>query len=91
MASRQHQDSLRWLHRVSRLMLQGRRQARLKDRKGVPARRNLQRQQLLKTIMDGSPMPPEGWLSSKPSGALFWRALRWGGPGIALGWWLSQH
>ncbi|QNJ20222.1 hypothetical protein SynA1825c_01921 [Synechococcus sp. A18-25c] len=36
-------------------------------------------------------MDPDGlsWLQSKERGARFWRGLRWGGPGLLLGWWLA--
>jgi len=70
-------------------MLQGQRQERLaRSSQALQARRSRQRQHLARQIME---MPLEGWLRPQPSGEWLWRALRWGGPALALGWWLSQR
>ncbi|KGG26024.1 hypothetical protein EV13_2801 [Prochlorococcus sp. MIT 0702] len=54
----------------------------------VAARRSKQRRHLARQILE---IPSEQLLRSKSSGEWTWRALRWGGPGVALGWWLSQR
>ncbi|MCH2566263.1 MAG: hypothetical protein MKZ93_06655 [Prochlorococcus sp. ALOHA_A2.0_51] len=88
MVTRPRQVQLRWLHGLSRLMLLGQRQDRLKrSPKMLAARRSKQRRQLARQILE---IPSEQWLRPKSSGEWIWRALRWGGPGVALGWWLSQ-
>ncbi|KGG24878.1 hypothetical protein EV12_2753 [Prochlorococcus sp. MIT 0701] len=67
----------------------GQRQDRLKrSPKMVAARRSKQRRHLARQILE---IPSEQLLRSKSSGEWTWRALRWGGPGVALGWWLSQR
>ncbi len=89
MAIRPRKIPLRWLHSVSTLMLMGHRQARLaRSPQLLAARRSKQRQHLARQIME---IASEGWLRPKSSGDWLWRALRWGGPGVALGWWLSQR
>ncbi|HGY5535694.1 MAG: hypothetical protein AB8A40_00670 [Prochlorococcus sp.] len=89
MARKPRQIPLRWLHGVSRLMLQGQRQERLaRSSQALQARRSRQRQHLARQIVE---MPLEGWLWPQPSGGWLWRSLRWGGPALALGWWLSQR
>ena len=30
------------------------------------------------------------WLLTPERGQRFWRALRWGGPALVLGWWLTR-
>ena len=76
---------LRWLHRASRLLLQGQCQAR--TRAGVAARRWLQRGKLATNLISE---PPVGWTLPTTSGERFWRALRFGGAGFALAWVLAQ-
>jgi hypothetical protein len=89
MARKPRQIPLRWLHGVFRLMLEGQRQERSASfSQSLHARRSRQRQYLARQIME---MPLEGWLRPQPSGEWLWRALRWGGPALALGWWLSQR
>ena len=89
MVTRPRQVQLRWLHGLSRLVLLGQRQDRLKrSSKMLAARRSKQRSQLARQILE---IPSEQWLRPKWSSEWIWRALRWGGPGVALGWWLSQR
>ena len=77
---------LRWLHTASLLMLQGRRQAvSLQSGRGSSQRRWKQRQNLAQKLLES---PAEGWTLPKQRGARFWRALRWGGAGFVVAWWL---
>ena len=53
-------------------------------------RRVKQRQQLGQRLLEQQTV---GWLMPQERGAVFWRALRWGGAGFALAWvikdWIS--
>ena len=53
---------------------------------GVASRRSLQRQQLGQRLLEQKMI---GWLMPTNSGARLWMALRWGGVGFALAWWLK--
>ena len=78
---------LRWLHTVSLLMLQGRRQAvSIQRDQSSSERRWRQRRDLAEKLLE---TPAEGWTLPKHRGARFWRALRWGGSGFVLAWWLK--
>ena len=78
---------LRWLHNVSLLMLQGRRQAvSIQRDQSSSERRWRQRRDLAEKIQE---TPAEGWTLTKHRGGRFWRALRWGGLGFALAWWMK--
>ena len=80
---------LRWLHRVSRLMLQGQVQERSARKSGgLQVRRNLQRQKVGRLLLQ---TPMNGWPLPQRKGEWLWRALRWGGPGLVLASWLSQR
>ncbi|WP_162858329.1 hypothetical protein [Synechococcus sp. RS9917] len=48
-----------------------------------------QRQALLRQLLEA--LPERQRLNLRPSGWWFWRALRWGGPGLLLGWILAQR
>lgn len=79
---------IRWLHRASGLLIQGQVQARAAaDKRGVRERRALQRQRLGQWIFQE---PILGWSSNKTNGELFWKALRWGGTGLVIAYWLSS-
>ncbi|MCB4388540.1 hypothetical protein FZZ90_01450 [Synechococcus sp. MU1617] len=78
-------SALRWLHRASRLLLQGQCQAHA--RSGVAARRWVQRGKLGSNLIS---QPPVGWPLSPSSGERFWRAMRFGGAGFALAWFLAR-
>jgi len=78
---------LRWLHTVSLLVLQGRRQAvSLQRDQGSSVRRWRQRQDLAQKLLEA---PAVGWTLPMLRGERLWRALRWGGSGFALAWWLK--
>ena len=78
---------LRWLHAASHLLQLGRFQATsLAQKKGVVARRALQRQKLGQRLLETK---PEGRIQPSTRGSLFWNGLRWGGAGFILGWWLK--
>ena len=53
------------------------------------SRRRSQQRRMLREL---TTMNSDGlaWLQSRERGARFWRALRWGGPGLLLGWWLGR-
>ena len=53
------------------------------------SRRRSQQRRLLKELIAANPSQME-WLQSSEQGERFWRALRWGGPGLLLGWWLGR-
>ncbi len=88
---RKRPKSLRWLHTAGRLMQQGQAQsAALRQGDGVLVRRVKQRQQLGQRLLE---QETKGWLMPQERGAVFWRALRWGGAGFTLAWvikdWIS--
>ena len=47
-----------------------------------------QRQALVRQLLEA--LPERQRLNLMPSGWWFWRALRWGGPGLLLGWILAR-
>ncbi len=53
------------------------------------SRRRRQQRQLIQQCVEAD---PEGfrWLVRRDRGQRFWKALRWGGPGLLIGWWLSR-
>ncbi|QNJ06127.1 hypothetical protein SynMEDNS5_01404 [Synechococcus sp. MEDNS5] len=55
----------------------------------LTSRRRKQQRRLLQRCVDAD---PEGfrWLFSRERGQRFWKALRWGGPGLLIGWWLGR-
>lgn len=54
---------------------------------GALLRRRRQRLSLAQRLLD--PLPPA--LQPLDQGAeRFWRAIRWGGPGLLLGWWMLR-
>ena len=84
---RRQRPPLRWLHAAGGLLLLGRCQDRaLKHRKGVFARQATQRQKLGQRLLETK---VQGWLVPTSSGVSFWKAVRWGGAGFILGWWLK--
>jgi hypothetical protein len=48
-----------------------------------------QRQALVRQLLEA--LPERQRLNLLPSGWWFWRALRWGGPGLLLGWILARR
>ena len=48
-----------------------------------------QRQALVRQLLEA--LPQQQRLNLMPSGWWFWRALRWGGPGLLLGWILARR
>ncbi|MFM8606238.1 MAG: hypothetical protein ACKOBY_12100 [Cyanobium sp.] len=54
---------------------------------GAPLRRRRQRLSLAQRLLD--PLP-QGLRSPDQSAERFWRAIRWGGPGLLLGLWLLR-
>ena len=48
-----------------------------------------QRQALVRQLLEA--LPDQQRLNLLPSGWWFWRALRWGGPGLLLGWILARR
>jgi hypothetical protein len=80
--------SLCWLHSVSLLMQQGRRQSRAESHvNGVESRRWKQRQAMGQRLLD---QPTAGWSRPQIRGARFWQLLRWAGAGFSLAWWLAK-
>ena len=53
------------------------------------SRRRSQQRRLLQQLIAADP-DALGWLIKPERGHRFWRALRWGGPGLLLGWWLAR-
>lgn len=54
---------------------------------GAPLRRRRQRLSLAQRLLDPLPTP----LRPPDQGTeRFWRAIRWGGPGLLLAWWLLR-
>ena len=76
---------LRWMHAVSRLLVQGQVQGH-RDR-SVQSRRWTQRQDAASQMLK---QPIRGWHRRRADGERFWRSLRWGGSGLILGWLLAQ-
>ena len=72
-------------------MQQGQAQAAaVRQGSGLVVRRVKQRQQLGQRLLEQQTV---GWLMPQERGAVFWRALRWGGAGFILAWvikdWIS--
>ena len=57
-----------------------------KDRRSL---RRIQQRRLLRQLVDTDP-EVFNWLITPERGQRFWRALRWGGPALVLGWWLTR-
>jgi len=57
-----------------------------KDRRSL---RRMQQRRLLRRLLDADP-EVFNWLITPERGQRFWRALRWGGPALILGWWLTR-
>ena len=57
-----------------------------KDRRSS---RRIQQRRLLRQLIDADP-DALNWLITPERGQRFWRALRWGGPALFLGWWLTR-
>ena len=57
-----------------------------KDRRSI---RRIQQRRLLRQLMEASP-EALNWLITPERGQRFWRALRWSGPALVLGWWLTR-
>lgn len=75
-----------WLHSLSALLAVVARGERLKPLEtGSAARRLRQRLELGQRLLDPLPAPLRGGLRQEQ---VFWKALRWGGGGLLLAWWL---
>jgi hypothetical protein len=72
-------------HLAAVLNLAGRRVPEAES--GAPLRRRRQRLSLAQRLLD--PLPT-GLRSPDQGGKHFWRAIRWGGPGLLLAWWLLR-
>ena len=57
-----------------------------KDRRSL---RRIQQRRLLRQMVDADP-EVFNWLITPERGQRFWRALRWGGPALVLGWLLTR-
>ena len=57
-----------------------------RDRRSI---RRIQQRRLMRQLIEGDPQALN-WLMTPERGQLFWRALRWGGPAVFLGWWLAR-
>ena len=77
----QRRQKLRWMARLSRLMVQG--QCQHRGQRSAAGRRWQQRRRLAQQLIDP---PPVGWDAPELSGKTFWNGLRWGGAGIVLAW-----
>lgn len=85
-------ESGRVIHVLSGLLLitqqLKKRQRRSDLAQSLQERRKRQRYGLMERLVEANPglqrlgSPPQGWW--------LWRALRWGGPPLLLGWWLAQ-
>ena len=51
--------------------------------------RRVQQRRLLRQLLEADP-ESLNWLITPERGQRFWRALRWGGPALLLGWWLAR-
>ncbi|WP_413402422.1 MULTISPECIES: hypothetical protein [unclassified Synechococcus] len=51
--------------------------------------RRVQQRRLLRQLLEADP-EALNWLITPERGQRFWRALRWGGPALLLGWWLAR-
>ena len=54
----------------------------------VRSRRRLQRRGLLQQLVDGQ--AEFEWIFKPKSAPMFWRSLRWGGPGLLIGFLLAK-
>lgn len=66
-----------------------RNQPRSWEGKDPRSRRRIQQRRLLRQLMEADP-EALNWLIAPERGQRFWRALRWGGPFLLLGWWLTR-
>jgi hypothetical protein len=83
---RERTDTPRLLHHLAALLSLGERSgAGLPG--GVADRRHRQHLALTRRLLD--PLPPALRTPDRGAGR-FWRALRWGGPGLLIGWWLGR-
>ena len=57
-----------------------------KDRRSI---RRIQQRRLLRQLVEADP-EAFNWLITPERGQRFWRALRWGGPALVLGCWLTR-
>ena len=64
-------------------------QPRSWERKDRGSLRRRQQRRLLRQVIEADP-EVLNWLITPERGQRFWRALRWGGPALLLGWWLSR-
>ena len=83
--NRQHR-SRGGLHGLRSLLRYQPRSWEAKDRLSI---RRVQQRRLLRQLMEADP-ESLNWLLTPERGQRFWRALRWGGPALVLGWWLTR-
>ncbi len=80
MGSDLRRSRLRHLHALATLIHIQPRQWETRD---VRSRRRMQRRRLIQQLVEGQNNLQ--WMRRPESNKLFWRALRWGGPGLLLG------
>ena len=85
MASGFRRKSLRSLHALAALIHL---QPRGWEGNDVRSRRRLQRRNLLQQLVEGQ--SDFAWIFKPTSAPMFWRSLRWGGPGLLIGFFLAK-
>ncbi|MCT0252198.1 hypothetical protein KQ296_12295 [Synechococcus sp. CS-197] len=53
------------------------------------SKRRKQQRRLIQQCIEADPAALQ-WLFIPERGQLLWKALRWGGPGLLIGWWLGR-
>ncbi len=88
--ARHRSDSIRLLHVLSGLVRLNQQLQRTSPPRGgsLHERRRRQRSELVKQLVQAGDI----FRNFKPihSGWWLWKGLRWGGPGVLIGWWLAQ-
>ena len=85
MASGSRRKQLRLLHALATLIHS---QPRRWEGNDVRSRRRLQRRSLVQQLVEGQ--NEFNWIFKSKSTPIFWRSLRWGGPGILIGFVLAK-
>ena len=85
MATGFRRKQLRPLHALASLMHF---QPRRWEGNDVRSRRRLQRRKLLQQLVEGQ--IEFEWIFKPKSAPIFWRSLRWGGPGLFIGFVLAK-
>jgi len=84
-------QATRWLHAISRVLILHRHHQLVQAKASHTSsakRRSRQQQRTLRNLLQGPAFQAMTPNSLEP---LFWRALRWGGPALALGAWLATR